>query len=422
MSIKESDVSLSQISKASTVSEPVRAPTGPYWQMVHYAVAGFLFWAILMIQMPFIDIYFGGPSVIFYLTFSYGLASNLARIVLIYNANRSKASQAIQMRNLVNYGSIFTAISMAAYPVSMAILGKSNGDIGFWVCIVLAAMVGIWNSLLMNAGFGLMSMAPEKSATFFLIGQTTTSIFTWPFIIVLRLLVRALGGDDQTDYIVGIISLTFAAAVTLCTIPLYRYKTRCHPVFAHILLNDSPVDDGRIRLQSRPIIAVFKTIYQPALAGWLCMLITFCVFPTQIALWNSQPDAPYSVSEYRSFIIYSFAIADTIGRALPRIFARMQKVSDRTLLLCTFARGLVFVPLMLMSSHRTAEFFMQDWFRLVMVFMFGMTNGANYALANMLGPRRVEACDKMHVGTILSFTAINGLLVGSSIGVGFKYV
>ena len=31
---------------ASTVSEPVRSPPGPYWQMVYYAVSGFFFWYV----------------------------------------------------------------------------------------------------------------------------------------------------------------------------------------------------------------------------------------------------------------------------------------------------------------------------------------------------------------------------------------
>ena len=407
------------VSVVSTVSEPVRPPSGPYWQMVYLAVSGFLFWAILMIQIPFIDKYFGGPKVIFYVTFVYGLAANLARVFLIWYATTTAHSAGKQMWNLILYGGIFTAVSMAAFPISMSILGTENGDIGFWICIFLAASVGGWNSCLMNAGFSLMSMAPEKSATFFLLGQTTTGVVTWPLIIVLRIAVKALGAEEQTDYVVAVISLSLAAAVCIGVIPLYHYKTRHHVVFAH-LLQAPPASTPKTTTNVAMMKKIFRAIAAPAISCWLSGVFTFAVFPSQIGLWF--PSGDYEVSLYRSFVIYIFSIADTIGRAVPRFVPAIQAVSDRVLYMGTVGRGTVFIPIFLLSSKCLPAGLGEDWVRLVVVIVFGLSNGVNFAIGNVIGPKRVQAADKMNAGTILSFMAINGLFIGSLVGIGFKHI
>lgn len=415
--------------KETEISPP--SLEGPYWQMVYYAVVGFMFWAILMVQIPFIDKYFGGSSVVFFLTFAYGLSSNITRVLLVLHAGRSTSSRASQMKNLVLYGALFTAITMTGFPLSMTVLGTENPHISFWVCIVLCGLIGVWNSLLMNAGFGLMSMAPDKSATFFLLGQTMTGVVSWPLIVLLRLLVAA-DQQDQTDYIVAVITISIAALVTLGTIPLYLLRTRLHPVFADSLgKKELPTSSENInhiiipqRKPSFQILAtVFRAMLVPVICGWLCGLITFSIYPSQVSLWSpSIMDAPYDSSLYRSFLLYMFCVSETIGRALFRIFPSLQKITDTALLNATLLRGIVFIPLMILSSKRIPDVFAFDGFRFVLIFLLGLSNGANFGLASFIAPKRIPPADKMHAGTILSFTAVNGLFVGSLIGIGFKHL
>lgn len=415
------------VDEKETVS-PV-SQEGPYWQMVYYAVVGFMFWAILMVQIPFIDKYFGGSSVVFYLTFAYGLSSNITRVFLVVHAGKSCSSRAVQMKNLILYGAFFTALTMAGFPLSMTLLGTANPHISFWVCIVLCGLIGVWNSLLMNAGFGLMSMAPDKSATFFLLGQTMTGVVSWPLIVVLRLLVAA---QDQTDYIVAVITLSVASLVTLGAIPLYLLRTRFHPVFADSLAKELPTSSPSENIhniipQRKPsfqiLATVFKAMLVPVLCGWLCGLITFSVYPSQVSFWSpSMIDAPYDSSLYRSFLLYMFCVSETIGRALFRIFPALQKITDTALLNATLLRGIVFIPLMILSSKRIPDVFAFDAFRFVLIFLLGLSNGANFGLASFIAPKRIPSADKMHAGTILSFTAVNGLFVGSMIGIGFKHL
>ena len=388
---------------------------GPYWQMVYYAIVGFLFWAVLMVQIPFIDKYYGGPSVIFYLTFSYGLSSNVIRIVLIWLGNKAKGSMGSQMKGLVYTGSILTGLTMFGYPISMIVLGEDHPVVGFWICVILSIMMGFFNSLIMNVGFGLMSMAPEKSAGFFLLGQTMTGVVTWPLIILLRLIVSSLGGEENTDFIVAIFTLTFAGVVTLGLIPLYTYKTQFHPAFVQILQTTAP------KSETGTMLKVFKQILVPAMCGWLSSVITFSVFPNQIGLWFPNPNAAYSTPVYRSFLLYLFSIADTIGRLIPRILPLVRKISKKPFVSGTVIRGLLVVPTFLLSTNKLPNFFGSDPFRLILILLFGISNGLNFSLANLLAPKLVATADKMHAGTVLSFVAVNGLFVGSMIGIGFSH-
>lgn len=414
------------VSIASTASEPTKAPTGPYWQMAYYAVAGFFFWAILIIQLPMIDKYFGGNDVVFYITFAYGVASNVIRVFLLWYGARTKSSQGTQMKNLVLFGSAFTALSMIAFPISMAIMGTDNGHVSVWIAIFLSAKVGLWNSLLMNAGFNLMSLAPEKSANFFLLAQTFTGVVTWPLLIFLRYIVKSAGGGSETDIIVAAISFSLASGVVLGCIPLYLFKTRHHSVFVNVLgptasraptpemYRDSP-NSGFARLAS-----VFKTIFTPAMSVWLCGLVTFSVYPSQISRW--YPDGDFEVSIYRSFLAYCFAICDTVGRSLPRFVPQLLKASDKFFWILTISRAIVFVPMFLLCSKTVSEFFSNDYVRLGIMIVFAISNGMNFSTPNMIGPRRVQTADKIHAGTILSLMAVNGVFIGTMLSLGLKVI
>ena len=419
-------------SKVSTISEPVIPPQGPYWQMVYYAVSGFFFWSLLMVQIPFIDKYFGGTRVIFYITFCYGLSSNLIRIFLISYYAKSKHSTARRLADLINYGSVLTGLTMAAFPITMAILGTDYPLTGFWICIVLTCCMGLFNSLLMNAGFSLMSLAPEKSATFFLLGQTTTSVVAWPMIIGLRYAVQALGGGDSTNFIVAVATLTFASIFCFGAIPLYHYKTRHHPVFSQILndhipttTSDPPLSDASPKSLFPPksVLEVFKIVIVPCLCGWGSCIVSFSVFPGQVGLWfPSWTDAFYDTPLYRSFLIYSYAVADTIGRMIPRYSIKLRNIRDKPFVIGTVSRAFIFIPLFLMSSMNIWFVFSNDVFRLLLIFAFAITNGINFNLSNMLAPKLVQAQDKMNVGTLLAFGAINGMFLGALISLGLVQV
>jgi hypothetical protein len=393
----------------------LKPSSGPYWQMMYIGIAGFFFWTLLIIQTPTIDKFFGGPEVVFYVTVAYGLTSNLFRVFYVWYAARTKTSQADQMRNLIVIGASLTAIFMIGYPIAMALLGTDNDERGFWTAIFLAGLVGLWTSLIVNAGFGLMSMAPAKSANFFLTGQTVIGVLTWPFLIILRLAVTRIANEvsDRTDLITAAISFSVAAAVVAGIIPLYLFKTRHHSVFAQASIHGSNWSD---------IKKVFRLIRTPALCAWICGVGTWCVFPGQVSRWHPSTKDTFDTPLYRSFLVYMFSIAEMIGRASPQLFPNMLKVSDLYLWIFTVGRCCVLIPIFIMTSKASTGFLANDWFRLVLVVLFGLVNGANFSTSNMIAPRRIQAGLKMHAGTLLSLVAINGKFTGTLLGLALKYI
>ena len=75
-----------------------------------------------------------------------------------------------------------------------------------------------------------------------------------------------------------------------------------------------------------------------------------------------------------------------------------------------------------MTSNRTASLFTYDWFRLILIVLFGISNGSNFSTSNIVGPKRVQVADKIHAGTILSLVAVNGVFIGTLLGIGLKYI
>jgi hypothetical protein len=408
--------------------QDLEVPTGdgPYMQMVYYAVVGFLFNTLVVTQLPLISEYYGGSTVLFYILFFYGGTSNIIRVYLLWHYSRFPASTAERLSKLIHVGSIFTALTLFLYPISMTLLGKSKGDTGFWICLGLAALAGISNSLLINAGFTFMSLAPRKSAHFFLLGQGALQVVSWPLLMILHIIVDKLGGGQDTNYIVAMLTLCAAGVVTLGAIPLYRCQTRHHAVFAPVLL-DYTINqtnlDGSEPSQFRILLAVFRKIMIPATCGWIATLFTFMMYPSQISAWfpHDGSAAPYRTDQYQSFMIYIFAVADTIGRFVSKFISPTSLLSGPKFFALTCIRGIVLCPLILLSSMKIPEVLTIDWVRLILIIAFGFSFGINYSLATMMAPGKVESKDRMTVGTILSFVIINACFIGAMIGIGLKH-
>lgn len=400
---------------------------GPYLQMILYAIAGFFFTTVVVTQLPLISEYFGGPSVLFYILFAYGGTSNVVRVYLLWHYSRFPASTAERLSTLVHVGAVATAAALFLYPISMCILGKNNEGMGFWVCLILAGLAGISNSLLMNAGFTFMSIAPQKSAMFYLVGQGCAQVVSWPTLILLHLVVKQLGGGTQTNFIVAVITLVVAGIMTLGLIPLYRLRTRTHPVFSNILMDFSvrstSMDSSPRRGVSQKdlMIRVFKKVFVPAICTWLVCFFTFMVYPSQISRWTPTEGAPYGPDHFQSFMIYIFAVADTAGRYLSRGLLKWA-APDWRFVLTTIIRGVVLCPMVVLSSYHLPEWLSADASRLVLMIVFGFSQGINFTLATMMAPSLVEKKDKMTVGTILSFVVINGCFLGSLVGIGLKHL
>ena len=387
-------------------------------QMIFFGISCVLFWSILLIQIPFIKDYFGGPSILFFIPLVYGLFSNISRVFVLINHARSRYSTGKKLAQLIYAGASITAIGMCCIPVVMAGNGTTNPEIGFWLCLLILAVVGSFNSLLVTGGFALMSIVPRGSGQFFLLGLTATGIVTWPFFMLLRYIASVTVSAGSVDILVATVSLCISATLCLCSIPVYRFLTSRHEALQPQLERSSTDPDGR------GLVQVFRAIWVPALAMWFARVVTFALYPGLIGLYSPSSDASYSKSHYQSFLIYLGPLSDTVGQLVYR-YTNLRKIMGiKGMLIFTTTRAVVIVPVFLLSAwmdNSHESFIRQDWFRCLMMFGFSFSMGINYSAGNALAPLAVSSTDEKYiVGIILSFVAMNGLFVGSLVGVGLK--
>ena len=152
-----------------------------------------------------------------------------------------------------------------------------------------------------------------------------------------------------------------------------------------------------------------------ALQVFTSFVITFVVFPgTTLSthfdfLGTSNKDKAW----FSVLIITLFNVFDTIGR-----FAGgyKQLLSPNTLFSLTVFR-LIFIPLfvLIQLNSTPAWIFQADWFRILNMALFALTNGYNSTLAMIYGPGFTDDKSKETGGLIMSFHLVGGIFVGALI-------
>jgi hypothetical protein len=385
-------------------------------QMLFYGVACVLFWSVLLIQLPFIKDSFGGVPTIFYVPLVYGLASNVSRIVIMWFHSRSIHPTRTKLSHMIYSGAAVTALGMFSLPVALALLPTAPTSLGFWICMVITGVVGIFNSLLVSGGFALMALAPRGTGQFYLLGLTATGIVTWPLMMLLRHIAGKCGAGDDTSFVVAAISLSLTGVLCLSAIAVYRWCTLRNAFFKDQL------EAQRTEPDRAGLVATFRMIWVPTVALWWSRMATFALYPGMLGLWSPSSSA-YGKSEYQSFLIYMGPLSDTVGQLVYRYSRLSRMIGVKGLVILTAVRSAVIIPLFLVSAwyDGSDSVVSADWFRCLLMFGFSFTMGINYSAGNAIAPRQVSSTDeKFTVGVILSFVAMNGLFVGSLVGVGFK--
>jgi hypothetical protein len=378
-----------------------------------------MFWAIIMSQLPYIAHFFGGTKVFFWLPFVYGMASNFARLSLMLLHSVDKRATGSKLSQLVTWGASGTTIGLVAFPVSMVIVGDSNPNIGFAVCLILSSVVGTFNSLSVTGGFALMSLVPKGMGQFYLLGLTVTGIVTWPFMIGVRAIASAAGGGSSTGLIVAIISLGMAAILCFASIPVYLRYTSKNPLLRAQLEGDSSV----LETTKAGLTSTFRQVWVPVTALWVARVSTFALYPGMIGLWSPQSSDSYTKDFYQSFLIYLGPLSDTIGQVVYRFTPWFQRLGVGALVVITAVRAAIILPLFILSAKLdgTDSVVSSDWFRMGLMFFFSFSMGINYSLGNAVVPQAVNSTEeRFTAGVILSFVATNGLFIGSLVGIGLK--
>lgn len=175
------------------------------------------------------------------------------------------------------------------------------------------------------------------------------------------------------------------------------------------------VDDLEELKAGKSFFQVYADVALMALQVFACFVITFVVFPgTQLStsfnfLGNSKADMAW----FSVLMITTFNIFDTIGR-----FAGGYKqiLSPNTLFTLTVFR-LIFIPtsVLIQLGSEPHWIFQADWFKILNMATFALTNGYNSTLAMIYGPSFASDADKEKAGILMSFHLVGGIFAGSLI-------
>lgn len=386
-------------------------------QMLFLGVSSILFWSITLIQIPFISQYFGGKSALFYIPPVYGLSSNLGRVLVLLVNQRWTWHGGSKIGLLITVGGLGTAGAMVCFPILMGCFGENKTVYGLWISLCLVSVIGLFNSMLATGGYGLMSLAPNGAGQFYLLGLTGTGVITWPLIMLLRVILEALCGKTSTSFLVAVVSLTLGSILCLFSIPLYHFVTRRDPNFVSQL--EAKSEDASLH----SLLRTFRKSRNFILFLWVSRVATFVVYPGFLGLWTPSLSETYSKELYQSFMIYLGPVSDTMGQLLYRYSGFLNSANHRFFYCLTVVRVMAVIPLFVLStiSNGSGSILASDLFRMLLMIGFSSSMGINYSLGTHLAIQSVSSIEeKFTLGTILSFIAMNGLFIGSMIGLGLK--
>jgi equilibrative nucleoside transporter 1/2/3 len=346
---------------------------------------------------------------------------------------------------------------------AMPIVAEYTDGSTSWVLILIVIVVmGIASAFSQGGLFGFASMFPGQYTGAVMLGNGLSGLS----MNVLRMITLAAfppaeEGDksNNKDFIGSMIYFAIASLIVICCIfgffyvlktPFAHYyikqagsqvndRTRSAEIAARAagsignpgLMSDNLAhndEDNHIDtgvnsdhhfVHESGILDVYKKIGFMAVQVFLCFTITFVVFPgTSLStkfdfLGTNEATANKRGAWFSVIMITIFNVFDTIGRFLP---AKIQLFTPNTVFALSISR-LIFIPLcvLIQLSSSPSGIFQSDWFRIMNMAVFAITNGYASTLLMMFGPSMVEDHELERTGIIMGTHLVGGIFFGSVI-------
>ena len=369
--------------------------------------AGQISWAMILVHLPMLEPVVGGKTFSFAVGIAMGIACNIGRLlVFIYGRKFSFSVRVVS-------GAILSAVFTLGYFVIYACSGPwiptprlSVEEPGFWFGLGLALFGGAGNAQLLSTGYGIASLVsvnkPVANSLFFL-GQAAAAAFCWP----MKRLVYA--ATKNTELHLGIV-MGITSVISLTLIPLYYKRLRG-------AIATAPTTETKSVSWSQSL-RILRLTMLPNTILWLSFMCSYLVIPGEIMLWQLPSDSNETdLKLYLSLCVYVNLLADAFAKCLCVWFAndtrRLSRVLNHKwtpfvlLVLLIIRCGLM--PLFYAPPN-------PEWARYLMLSFFGFIHGIIVSIALSMSSSRVSSADSDLAGYLSSFMIINGLLVGSGIG------
>lgn len=323
-----------------------------------------------------------------------------------------------------------------------------------WILILLVIVVmGIASSFSQGGLFGYASIFPQEYTGAVMLGNGISGLS----MNALRMITLAIfppdeeGHTSNKDFIGSMIYFAIASLIVICciigffyvnTTPFARYyltkagskvndRTKSagsignagllanNIILQDDLVNETAVNSQNTFVQESSILDVYRKIGFMAIQVFVCFTITFVVFPgTTLStsfdfLGDNEANKNKRGAWFAVLMVTFFNIFDTIGRFLP---SKLQLFTPNNVFILTVSR-LIFIPLcvLIQLSSSPHGIFKSDWFRIVNMAIFAITNGYNSTLLMMFGPSMVESHELERTGIIMGTHLVGGIFFGSII-------
>ncbi|KAK4289064.1 hypothetical protein Pmani_037946 [Petrolisthes manimaculis] len=283
----------------------------------------------------------------------------------------------------------------------------------FVITMVIVALLNVCVAVIQGSTTGLAGMFHAVCMTSLLSGQTLAGIFS----SLARIVSLAVGEEPIQS---GLIFFTIADVFLVITLAGYVYLTNTehYKNVKQELTKNSTVNTTTPRSDFTVYITVLKKIWPLGFTLGLTLLIVLSVFPGVVVyVTSTMPESTWTQIYFQPTITFLlFNVMDFMGREMLRF---VQWPSHKGWLLHVLgASRVIFIPLLLLCNGDNKSFptlFNNDAYYIVILILFGITNGYFIGLPFIYYPRFVEK-DELEVGGAIMVALLGvGMVLGSLI-------
>jgi len=392
-----------------THQTPTRTSTFYLWYL---GFAAQLPWTTILVYLPVLESVLGGVLFSFAVGIAMGLACNIVRFLVVVFGRK------FTFTIRVYYGSCFSALFTLGYfviylvPVSVDSAAPTGAEsIGFWMGLLVALLGGAGNAQLMSTGYGVASIVsverPIGNSLFFF-GQAAAAACCWP----VKRLIETMTSDETVQIGLAMIAI---AIISLSVIPVFLVKIQR-------MTGDDDLRTANQTLSWENARKILTNAWLPYLCLWMTYFCTNLVTPGQLTVWSLPVTTSSSAyltdpKMYRSLCSYTHLLSDAVGKSIPVLVSanpeRIRRLMSSKWAPVSIA-GMTICRLGLLVLFFLPP--LDVWSRFSFLTIFGLLNGVLASVCLSLSTFRADKKDKDIAGYINSFIIINGLFIGSLIG------
>jgi len=357
-------------------------------------VSALLPWSCILCTLDFYSAQFPSVNASFTFPVAFFISSVGFNFLMVY----IKRELSLNMR--VAGSLALMLIFLVLIPVSATSLPDSNS--GLWTCYLLLFLVGAVNTISNATIAGMSGHFSQECRSIHSAGTGVASLIT----NAIRALILVSSKEENPATDVKAIFVFYGVAVLLLVVGIVLHLFFMRSLEGREEIEGKNVDD----LEERNFRAQWKVFSRTkilVIAMFVCNVQTFMLYP---GVLFQKPLTFANFSWIIVVICTTFNVCDTLAKyvSFMKFFLRREVVLGVLLF-----RMIFFVAFIWPVMEKDVFFLSLDWVFLMMIGLFGFSNGLIISTTFVMIPEKVEG-EKKDVAGFLAFNAmICGIMIGS---------